>query len=158
MKTPWGRQEVDGETAHIIVLSCSRKHFQFVPFIHPSIVVHISGVRLMVVPVYAGYSRRPSTWQQSPAPAGGSQSVPRPNEINNPFQRVLDLPWCLLTSLTCPNRQRKAPRWPPDKKPKPPQLVPLDVKEQKLYSKFPSDVPFLNSFFKAELKTPYGGK
>ncbi|XP_049457572.1 uncharacterized protein LOC125904284 isoform X3 [Epinephelus fuscoguttatus] len=44
------------------------------------------------------------------------------------------------TSGTClKHLQREAPRRHPDQMPKPPQLTPLDVKEQRLYSKCPPD-------------------
>ena len=44
-------------------------------------------------------------------------------------------------SQTCPeNLQREAPMWHPGQMPEPPQLIPFDVEEQRLYSELPPDV------------------
>lgn len=83
------------------------------------------------VSVVAGSVECPSHQPHSPASPGGSQGVPRVDEIHN----LCSMFWvCPVGSsqLDVPGKTSsgRCPRWHPDKMPEPPQLIPFDVKQQ----------------------------
>ena len=63
----------------VILTYCKRTFLS----IHPSIFVPLIRGRVAEAVGPAGLSRPPSPQQRSPAPPGGSQGVPRPEEIYN---------------------------------------------------------------------------
>ncbi|KAI3369337.1 hypothetical protein L3Q82_007461 [Scortum barcoo] len=76
---------------------------------------------------------------------GDPRGVPRPAERDIvSLQRVLGLPRGPPPGGTClEHLPREASRGHPKQMPKPPQLTPLDAKEQRLYSELlPSDLSF----------------
>ncbi|MEQ2234722.1 hypothetical protein ILYODFUR_034371 [Ilyodon furcidens] len=70
--------------------------------------------------------RHPSPQTPPPAPPGGAQGVPRPAERHSPASMSWAVPWA---------SSWKASRRHPIQMPELPQLAPLDVEEQRLYSK-----------------------
>ena len=85
--------------------------------------------RVAVAAGWTRYSRCPSPQQRSPAPPGGSQGAPRPEEMCDPSSK-LGLPRCLLpVGRAQINLQgEEAPRRHPYQMLEPPQLAPLQAK------------------------------
>ena len=106
-------------------LSCPPIH----PSIHPSIFLSVIRGRVVGAAAWAGTPRLPSPWTLPPALPGGSQRVPRPAERHS--HSSLGSPPC----GTCQENFLREASWGhPKQMPEPPQLAPLDVEKQRLYS------------------------